>query len=200
MGWLIAVAVIALLAIMPVGVRIAYNKAGFAVSLIVGLFRFKLFPRPPKEKKDAEEKPMKKKTEKPTEKQENASGGSFTDFLPIVKVALDFLNAFRQKIRIDQLNLKLTMGGDDPADLAVNYSRGWTALGALLPLLEQVFVIKKRDLEVQCDFTAEQTTVVAGADIKITVSRLLALAVCYGIRALKEYLNIMNKRKGGAKT
>ena len=62
MGWLIAVAVIALLAIMPVGVRIAYNKAGFAVSLIVGLFRFKLFPRPSKEKKDAEEKAEEKET------------------------------------------------------------------------------------------------------------------------------------------
>lgn len=200
MGWLITAAVILLLAIMPVGIRVLYDEAGFVASLIVGAFRIKLFPRPKKEKKDHDKKTAKKETEKSKEKQGNPSGGSFTDFMPLVKIALDFLNAFRQKIRIDQLRLKLTMGGGDPADLAINYSRGWTALGALLPLLEQVFVIKKRNLEVQCDFIAEQTTVIAGADIKITVFRLLALAVCYGIRALKEYLNIMNKRKGGAKT
>jgi len=200
MGWLIAAAVIALLAIMPVGIRVVYDEGGFLASLIVGVFRFRLFPRPPKEKKNTEDRAVKKENNKTKEKQKETSGGSFTDFIPLVKLGLDFLNAFRQKIRIDRLKLKLTMGGGDPADLAINYSRGWTALGALLPLLEQVFIIKKRDLEVQCDFTADQTTVVAGADIKIAVCHLLALAVCYGIRALKEYFNIMKKRKGGANT
>ena len=199
MGWLIAVAAITLLAIMPVGIRVAYDEAGFAAVLMIGPVRIKLFPRPAG-KKAENKKPVKDKSEKPKGKQGKASGGSFTDFIPLVKIGLDFLNAFRMKIRINHLRLKLTMGGGDPADLAINYSRGWTALGALLPLLEQVFVIKKRNLEVQCDFTADQTTVVAGADITITVFRLLTLVVCYGIRALKEYFNIMNKRKGGANT
>lgn len=203
MGWLIAAAVIVLLACISIGVRIRYDTDGLTVSLLAGMLRFKVFPRSKQAKKGKKapgspEKPAKAKKEKNGEEEKKASGGSITDFIPLVKTAVDFLNAFRRKIRIDRLQLNLVLGGGDPADLAMNYGRGWSVLGSLVPLLEQVFVIKKRDLEVQCDFTAERTTVFVAADIRITVFRLLSLGVCFGIRALKEYFNIMNKRKGGA--
>ena len=67
-----------------------------------------------------------------------------------------------------------------------------------MPHLDRLFVIKKRDVEVECDFTASETLVFARLDLTITLGRLLSLAVCYGIRALKEFLNIKKKRKGGA--
>lgn len=123
-----------------------------------------------------------------------------TDFLPLVKVALDLLNDFRRKLRVNILELKLTLAGDDPCDLAVNYGRAWAALGNLWPKLEKYLVIKKRDVEVQCDFTASTTTVYARLKLTITLGRLLALAAVYGVRALKEFLTIRKKRKGGAVT
>ena len=49
----------------------------------------------------------------------------------------------------------------------------------------------------RCDFTAAQTTVYARLDITITLGRLLALVFVYGFKALRQYLTIMNKRKGG---
>ena len=96
--------------------------------------------------------------------------------------------------------MKLTLAGGDPCDLAVNYGRAWAALGNLLPLLEQVLVIKKRDLVVACDFTADKTFIYAHVDLTITLGRILSLGVLYGIRVLREFIKIMNKRKGGAKT
>ena len=123
-----------------------------------------------------------------------------TDFLPLVKLALELLNCFRRKLRVDNLRLKLVLAGDDPCDLAVNYGRAWAALGNLLPRLERVLVIRKRDLNVECDFTADSTVVTAGLDITITLGRLIALAVVYGLRGLKEFLSISKKRKGGAVT
>ena len=67
-----------------------------------------------------------------------------------------------------------------------------------MPQLERLFVIKKRDIEVECDFTGSETLVIARLDLTITLGRLLALVVAYAIRALIEFINIKKKRKGGA--
>ena len=203
MGWLIGLGIVVLLAVLPLGVRIRYDCDGIAVTVLAGPVRILVFPRPKKEKKRKEKpKPEKKKTapsEKEPPKKEKA-GGSLTDFLPLVKLALELLNCFRRKLRVDNLQLKLVLAGDDPCDLAVNYGRAWAALGNLLPRLERVLVIRKRDLNVECDFTADSTVVTAGLDITITLGRLIALAVVYGLRGLKEFLSISKKRKGGAVT
>ena len=203
MGWLIGLGLVVLLAVLPLGVRIRYDCDGIAVTVLAGPVRILVFPRPKKEKKKKEKpKPEKKKTapsEKEPPKKEKA-GGSLTDFLPLVKLALELLNCFRRKLRVDNLRLKLVLAGDDPCDLAVNYGRAWAALGNLLPRLERVLVIRKRDLNVECDFTADSTVVTAGLDITITLGRLIALAVVYGLRGLKEFLSISKKRKGGAVT
>ena len=201
MGWLIGLGIVVLLAVLPLGVRIRYDCDGIAVTVLAGPVRILVFPRTEKEKKKKEKpKPEKKKTapsEKEPPKKEKA-GGSLTDFLPLVKLALELLNCFRRKLRVDNLRLKLVLAGDDPCDLAVNYGRAWAALGNLLPRLERVLVIRKRDLNVECDFTADSTVVTAGLDITITLGRLVALAVVYGLRGLKEFLSISKKRKGGA--
>ena len=116
-----------------------------------------------------------------------------------MKEALRFLGDFRRKLRVDVLEMKLIMASDDPCDLAVNYGRAWAAVGNLLPQLERLFVIKKRDIQVECDFTASETLVIARLDLTITLGRLLAAVVVFGVRALKEFLKIKKKRKGGAK-
>ena len=208
MGWVIFFAVVLLLAILPLGVFVSYDEDGVVVKIVAGPVKITLFPRPKKEKKS--EKKSKKKTsaspaeqlpkppQPPKQIPEKKKGGSWTDFLPLVQVALDFLGSFRRKLRIDQLELKLTMAGDDPCDLAVNYGRAWAAVGNLMPQLERLFVIKKRNIEVACDFTASQTLVKFRSEVTITLGRLVSLAVVYGIRVFREFWKIKTKRKGGA--
>lgn len=208
MGWLITLGVLTLLAVLPLGVSARYDAAGVLVRLIAGPVKITLFPRPhkdkkPKKSKKKEEKaPSEKKAapkeEKPKEPQEKKSGGSLTDFLPLVKTALDFLGDFKRKLRVDVLELKLILAADDPCDLAVNYGRAWTEVGNLMPQLERLFVIKKRNVEVECDFTASETKVFARLDLTITLGRLLAAVFKFAFRALIQFLKIMNKRKGGA--
>ena len=120
------------------------------------------------------------------------------DFLPLVDVALGLLNDLRRKLRVDCLELKVVMAGGDPCDLAVNYGKAWAAIGNLQPLLERVLVIKKRDIDIECDFTAPSTLITARVDITITLGRILALVAVNGFKAVKEFLKIMKKRKGGA--
>ena len=196
MGWLIALGLLVLLACLPIGIRVAYVETGLRVWLYVGPVALVLYPS----SKQKENQPKKEKTGKKTsaKKQTGAKGGSLDDFLQVLKIVVNFLDAFRRKLRVEYLHLKLILGGDDPCDLAQNYGRGWAVLGNLMPQLERVFIIKKRDLEVECDFSASNTTLFADTKITITVGRLLALVAIHGLRALKVFRMISNKRKGGA--
>lgn len=195
MGWLIALGVLIGIAALPIGISAVYNTAGPKVQVLVGPVRLTVYPR---KKKSADEN--KKQTKKTPAQNKQTSGGSAKDFVPLLHRVLDFLRAVKGKLRVRRLDLKLTLGGDDPADLAVNYGRAWAAIGNLIPLLERHFVIQKRDVEVQCDFTSYETCIYARLDLTITVGRLLRLGASHGIPALREYLNIMKLRKGGAKT
>ena len=221
MGWLITFGIAFLLAILPLGVSVKYDEDGAVVKVIAWPVKITLFPRPKKDKKEKKQKktdteppkePEKQadpaKTEQPVkepsskaekkEKPAKKSGGPITDFLPLVQIALDMLGAFRRRLRLNVLELKLIMAADDPCDLAVNYGRAWAAVGNLMPRLERVFVIKKRNVEVECDFESSQTKVIARLDLTITLGRIIATVVVYGVKALIEILKIKNKRKGGA--
>ena len=218
MGWLITLLILTALAILPLGASIIYDEDGAVVRVIVGPVKIKVFPLPKKDKKP-EKKPKKekklKKEKTSSKKQEKSNkqtqtsgkteteakkkkGGPITDFLPLVKVLLKFLDGFRRKLRLNVLELKLIMAADDPCDLAVNYGKAWAAVGNLMPQLERVFVIQKRNIEVECDFTADKTLVIARLDLTITLGRILSLVFLLIGRAIVELIKIVLKRKGGA--
>lgn len=204
MFWLITAGVLVLLAVLPLGVSAAYDEGGPLVRLIAGPIRIQVYPAKPKKEKAKDQKP-KKTTEKKQEKKKTEEkpaekkGGSVRDFLPLVSLVLEFLNDFRRKLRVNQLQLRVILAGDDPCDLAVNYGKAWAALGNLMPQLERVLVIQKRDVEVECDFISNQPLIVAKLDLTITLGRLLAVSLYHGVRILWQFLIIMKTRKGGAK-
>ena len=224
MGWWITLGVVILLAVLPLGVSVKYNSEGPLVRVILGPVKITVFPLPKKKKKEkkggkqqssaapsgetgpqtavpAEPNPQNPAPPpKPKGEPKAEKGGSLLDFLPLVKLVFGFLGDFRRKLRLDVLEVKLIMAGGDPAKLAINYGRAWAAVGNLLPQLDRLFVIKKRDIEVECDFTASETLVIARLDLTITLGRILSLVVIYAVRALVTFLKIQKKRKGGAAT
>ena len=218
MGWLITLLILTALAILPLGASIIYDEDGAVVRVIAGPVKIKVFPlpkndkktekKPKKEKKSKKEKTSSKNQEKSNKQTQTSGkteteakkkkGGPITDFLPLVKVLLKFLDGFRRKLRLNVLELKLIMAADDPCDLAVNYGKAWAAVGNLMPQLERVFVIQKRNIEVECDFTADKTLVIARLDLTITLGRILGLVFLLIGRAIVELIKIVLKRKGGA--
>lgn len=191
MGWLIALLALVLLAFLPLGVCGVYDGSGPLVLLIAGPMRIRLYPSK-KEKSHKKESPAKTP-------QKSKDGGSLKDFLPLAKDVLDLLKDLKARNPIKRLEMKLTLAGDDPCDLSLNYGKAWAALGNVIPRLEEMFEIKKRDMAVQCDFTAEQTTLYVRVDIALSLGWFVLLATRYGLRGFKTYRTIMNKRKGGAK-
>ena len=213
MGWLIALGIIVVLAILPLGASVIYDKSGPLVRIIAGPLKIQVFPlkkkakpdKPKKEKKEkepeqtdtpAEEQAPKEKKKKPPKDPDE--GGSILDFLPFVELLFNFLGDFRRKLRVSHLKLHLTMAGGDPCNLAINYGRANASMAALIAQLERLFVITHRDVRSNCDFVASETTILARLDISITLGRIISLLVCYAVRAVKTYLSIQKKRKGGA--
>lgn len=202
MGWLITLAVIVLLAILPFGVRAVYDENGAFIWLLFGPFKLRLYPAKPKRNKKEKVKKEEKKKEsasKSVKKEPKQKGGSYNDFLPLIRTILQFLDHFRRKLRVNHLEMRLILAGGDPDTLAVNYGKAWTALGNLMPHLERFLVIRKRHLEVECDFVEESTRIFARADITITIARVFHLLGVHGIRILKHLFQLKNLQKGGVK-
>ncbi len=200
MGWLIFLGIAILLGCLPLGVRLRYGEDGFFAAVLLGKIKIAVYPMPdwldkrlhkPK-KKSERAKPPEPRQEPP--KAEQPSGGSVARFLPFIRLGLRFLGDLRRKLRVNRLELKLILAGDDPCDVAVNYGRAWAALGNLMPRLDRALVIKKRNVEVECDFLAEETKVLFAMDLTVTLGRILGLGLGYGFRAIKLYMNLKNQK------
>ncbi len=179
MWWIIPVAIVALLvllALLPVGLRVIYDQDGLHAKLLVAFLSFKLnlteinemqLQRRLKRKKRIEEDPnYQPRIIKPN--------GTLREFFPLLDLYLQLLFNEKYKLRVKLLELKLTMAADDPFDLAMNYGRAQTILNGLMPQLERFLNIKKKKLDVGCDFLAEETMLYAHADLLIPLSMLIA--------------------------
>ena len=208
-GWLIFLGILLLIGIIPLGASVAYDAEGFRAKLILGPVKLQLFPKSKKKKQKAKEESADQTQEQlPEGKPEGApekklgkpkDGGSLLDFLPLLDVAMDMLASLVGRLRVNYLQLRLTLAGDDPCDLAVNYGRAQAAGAALLAKLNEWLVIQKQDVGIACDFTADETKIMARLDLTITIGRALTWAVAYGIRGLIAFLKIkIQREKGGA--
>lgn len=248
MGWLITLAVLTGIFLIPVGASLLYENEKFILRIRVAMLNFTLDLNKKMDKKkkslqkadldpeinksdsalqntldekkgvlkdalgerrqakqaakEAEKRAIEaeKKLKQLQQSKEELKKTSKTDiriYLPFVRLALDLLSSLRRKLRIEKLYVKVILAGNDPCDLAVNYGRAWAGAATLLGHINQAFVVKDQDLDIQCDFTAEKLSASARMDLTLTIGRILSLALLYGARALKEFL-IFKKRKGGA--
>ena len=194
MGWIIAIVLLVLVGFMPLGIIGEYHSAGANAWVCIGPFRYRVYPR--KEKGKAEEKaaPFEKKKEGSAVKKKKTAG-KLSDFLPLAQNLFDLLVDFRKRLQIRMLRMHLVLAEDDPCDLAIHYANAWAALGNLIPRLEQNFQIKKRDMKVSCDFTADKIKIYAYLHATISLGGLLYLVIYHGLKGINKFRQL--KGKGG---
>ena len=203
---LIVLAVLVLLALIPLGAHVRYDSEGAFVWLVAGPIRIRLLPKKPrKPKKDKKEKKEKKsgKKKKPKElpeseetKEKQPLGGLIRDFMPFVRLGLDLLGCFFRKLRVPILTLHLGFGGaNDPASAAINYGRAWSAIGAIMQPIRTKTRIKKENVSCSCDFTQGDMRVFAELKAVFLLGDLVVMAVRYGLRALRLYLRMKKQQK-----
>ena len=206
-GWAVfgmVLAVFVLIGCIPVGVDASYRENELALRLKIGLLKLQVLPAKEKMKKPKETQKAKKivakkpdaKPEKP-KKQGSMPKLTLSDILALADLACDTLGNLRRKLRVEVLVLHVTLDGSDPAKAAMLYGRVWAALGALTPKLEQLFVIKKRDIQPILDYNEKEMKLDAQLVLTITIGR----AICLALRALVRFLKLwLNKKKAVSNT
>ena len=194
MGWIVGGIILVLLAMTPIRLLIAYSLQDISIKLKVGFFTFTVLPRKEKTKQKKNDKP-KRQASASGKKSAKTQKTSIQDYLPVLKHVLDLLARLHSKLIIRRLDFLLILAGDDPCDLAVQYGRAQGVFAALMAQLENGFRIRKRNVRIECDFTAQETILDGFADISISFGKLLFLAVKYGVLILRECFAIMNNKK-----
>lgn len=196
MWWLLILGAIILLCFLPLGFLAFFDQNSASLLVKIGLLRFRVGSRSTKAETEKTEKTAEFESHAVVKKKKKSK--NITQYLPLLKPVFEFLSDFKRKLRVNNLQFKVVMGGSDPCDLSVNYGRAWIALGNLMPILDRFFVIKKRNLEIECDYAADATKYHGMIDVTITVGRLLQIVIYHGISILKKYFRIIKQTKDGA--
>lgn len=201
------VALLLMLAWMPVGAAVTYDSA-FRVRVQVGFLRFTVYPAPKEGKK--EKKGKKKQSEAKMEKKPFSSPNrrqirySVDTLVPALWRALV---RFGRRIRVPLLRLHVVFGGEDPADVAALYGKSQAVAAALLPLLEGVVRFGETDVQLATDYRAERTVLTGEINIQIRLWALAALGCSLlksvvtwlrGYRALKAESEQTERKAAGA--
>ena len=196
-GWVvfgIVIAVFVLIGCIPVGVDARYMGNELSLRLKIGLLKMQVLPAKPKKAAPKKKKKTAKKaaaSQKPEKPKKKASMPKLTlsDILALVNLACDTLGDLRRKLRVEVLTLHVVLGGDDPAKAAMQYGGAWAAIGMLNPKLDQLFVIKKRDIQPILDYNEKEMSISAQLALTITIGRALSLGLKAGARFLKLWIN-----------
>ena len=207
-GWIILAAVLAVLFLIgqiPVGVRGEYSADGPFAWVRLGWLKLQVFPL---KKKDKPKKPRKKKAKKSGQKKGGEAGetpaktplpekiGGALDYAhSLLPIVLEAAGCFWNKLRMDHLELELTVGGSDPGDIALRYGQANAALGAFWYALTDAFHVEDGSARVRVDFDAPGMTLYGAASLSIKIGQALWLGVCYGIKALMAFLKVRKRQK-----
>jgi hypothetical protein len=186
MGWRIALwillslcGIVSVLIFVPVGIKLRYRNEELKMWVALGPIRILLYPKGKtvgKEKKEQKETKISVRTVFREPIRANRKYDSLLgDFLAELKTALELFWDLRPRLCIKRLKLKLILGGGDPCSLALQYGGAWAALGAVFPILDGGFTVKKHDISVDCDFSeGSRTTLDGELYLTIGLGRLLA--------------------------
>lgn len=199
--WMIVLLVLAVLdfiGCIMVGVDVGFDGE-VRLAIKIGFIRVRILPsKPKKPKKQKKKQPAAKKpAQKPAAAPKKPLfSGDPKELRALLQLGVQTLGDLRRKLRVEVLMLFVYFGGgDDPAKNAIAYGRAWAVIGSITPLLDQLFVIQKRQIEPRFAPQEDKLRVEGRIVLTITIGRALAL----GIRAGLGFLRIVsNKKKGDA--
>jgi len=112
---------------------------------------------------------MQNRRERLKTKRKELKAGGAAGFFDILKTAKTALSRLRRRLLIKRLTLYYTAGGDDPVKTAMHYGAAHAVFGMIIPVLEESFRIKRRDLDAFADFEAAGPKIYANAVFSIAI-------------------------------
>ena len=175
-----AVIIIIAIIILPIsllrfGIVIEYSDAGIKAWARVGFLSFIIYPE--KEHRLHKIRKMRKKASY------QIKPGSLNELLDIIPPIKEMLSRLKRKLLIKRLKINYIAANKDPYKTAMTYGSANAATSIIVPLLEEKFRIKKRDIKISADFESEE--------LKIYVNIAISMAVWESIYVITALLPIL---------
>ncbi len=186
-----------LLGLLKVGVRLAWDHDQLMLRLVVGPFRIAL-PKAKAHKRLKQPAPVKKEAEPPKTVKKKSTGKLWLRAL--ADHWQDVAALIGKSLRtptLDKVVLHLTVGGEDAAACALNYGRVCAAASCALPVLENTFRIRQRDIQMQWNYELDKLDCFFQTELTVRIYEILVLAAA-GLKLLFQlYREIKIKQKAG---
>lgn len=217
-----ALAIDILILLLRVGARATLAEGEFSLRVIAGPIRLKLLPRIEPEKAKEEEpgedgakKPKKgrkpKKKKRPKKGEETQAPGDEEKKKPGIDITLELISTvlsavgemlgrLRRKISIDKLTIHYTVASDGPYSAAMTFGYACAGVNALMPVIENIFKVKERDVGVDATFDSDKSEFFIDAQLTIAIWEIIyiALAVWPVVKAvIAQYLKNRKVDKNG---
>ncbi len=211
---LIILALILLIFVVPYGIDVIYSDGVLRLGVKLGPFRLWLLPRRPKkpktarqlerekrkrEKKDAKKRAKKERGEQDeTQKVKEKKPFDLDFVLALLKMAVHAIRRFFHSFTVDFLRLHYVVGTPDPYDTAMQYAYIGAALSALPPLAGKVIRVRKSDVLVSADFTAESPAIDARLVLSLQLFKIVHMAVAFAAEFIGWKIKHRRKKDAGA--
>lgn len=198
--WAVILLILVIIGLVKIGVHLLYEDKAFRAYLTVSRFQICLTEdkKTPKKKnkknehKAKESKPKAPKAKNKTKLLEN----------PWLKSVLDYwqeifgvIGRVLRSPTLDVLRIQLWVGGGDSEQCAMKYGKICAAMGALLPVVDNTFGIKKRQINVWCCFDRTSVDLSAETAITVRIYEILALVAALLNLGLKILLQARKYKK-----
>lgn len=210
--WLLVLLVLFVLSMIKIGVHVLYEGKKLQLELLVSKYKMilvgdeKKTNKPPKMKKTIEETEKKKQAQ--ASKSSNNSKKQDTKpkekgkWKPLIQTVLSYWREILSLVgrvlttpTLDVLRLELQVGGKDSEDCAMTYGRICAIIGAVLPVVENTFGIRKRKIDVLCCFDRDSLEIAAEASITVHIYEVFALVFALLGLGLKILLESRKNKK-----
>lgn len=207
LAWLIVLLILFLFGIVKVGIHVLYENKKLFLELLIFRFKVVLAGDEKKSKKtkirnasSREKKPKKQKVKTAdASNKKTASDKSSKEkgkWKPLIQAVLAYWQEILALIgkvlktpTLDDLRLELLVGGKDAENCAMTYGRVCAVIGAVLPVVENTFGIRKRKIDVYCCFDRDSLDIAAETSITVRIYEVFALVFSLlglGLRILLE--------------
>lgn len=163
-----------------------------AVFLKYLCFKFRLYPKPQKQKKEKPEKKGQQKQQQKSHRKKKTERKSISHYVDkygdLVKSALKLLGKLTKHLTVNRLEVSVTVGDEDAAKVAVEYGAVCAALYPTLGLLDSVLEIKQSEINITPDYDSKTSKGTFYADVRIRAFHVVA--ALFGLASsLIKYLN-----------
>ena len=183
--WLIVLSIVSAAALLRIGVQIIYQDKALAVDLVVSKWKISLIGKQNKKNKSVkkQKKPTPANMSKPksqTRGSEKTKGNPLQN--PLIQAVLEYWREILSLIgrvlttpTLDVLNLQVLVGGGDAETCAMTYGRICAVISGVLPVVENTFGIRKRQINVCCCYDRDSVEISAETAITVRIYEIFAL-------------------------